>query len=205
MTESFILGLTTGSACLATCGMTLVPYFVSGNTSSKRVSAGLSLFLLSRLLVYIILGAVAWYLGQALFGESTFRPYILGTFYIIFSVLLIVYAIDKGKKRGCPLSITSGIEKKFLIPVSLGIISSLSFCPAMLIAVTNSASQNNITASILVFVMFFTGTSVWFMPLPLLSMIKNRQIIKTIAMFATAIAGAIYLFRGVTTIIKSIL
>ncbi|MCT4637791.1 MAG: sulfite exporter TauE/SafE family protein [Bacteroidales bacterium] len=205
MTESFILGLTTGSACLTTCGMTLVPYFVSGNTGTKRVSLGLGLFLLSRLIIYISIGILTWYLGQALFSNTTYQPLILGTFYIIFSAMLITYAIGKGKKQRCPLKETTGIEKRYLIPVSLGVISSLSFCPAMLIAVTSSVAQTSVTTSILVFVMFFIGTSVWFIPLPLLSMVKDKQVVKTVAMFATAIAGAIYLFRGVTTIIKTIL
>ena len=37
MTESLILGLSSGSACLATCGMVMFPYLMAGSAGVKKI------------------------------------------------------------------------------------------------------------------------------------------------------------------------
>ena len=55
MTDSFILGLSSGSACMVTCGMVMFPYLMAGSAGVKRIAIDLSIFLLTRLVIYFIL------------------------------------------------------------------------------------------------------------------------------------------------------
>jgi hypothetical protein len=44
MTDSLILGLSSGSACLATCGMVMFPYLMAGSAGVKKIAIDLALF-----------------------------------------------------------------------------------------------------------------------------------------------------------------
>jgi len=46
MTDSFILGLSSGSACLLTCGMVMFPYLMAGSAGVKRIAVDVSVFLI---------------------------------------------------------------------------------------------------------------------------------------------------------------
>src|SRR5665811_990968 len=110
MTDSLILGLSSGSACLATCGMVMFPYLMAGSAGVKRIAFDLSLFLLTRLIVYFILATFAWYFGQAIFTNTLVRNIVPGILYIIFAVLLVWYSIGKNRKPDCPAKIVSAVN-----------------------------------------------------------------------------------------------
>jgi len=61
MADSFILGLSSGSACLLTCGMVMFPYLMAGSSGVKRIAVDVSVFLITRLVIYFILATLAWY------------------------------------------------------------------------------------------------------------------------------------------------
>src|SRR5450756_697512 len=91
MTDSLILGLSSGSACLATCGMVMFPYLMAGSAGVKRIAIDLSLFLITRFVIYFILATLAWYFGQALFSDPVVRNIVPGILYIVFAVMLVWY------------------------------------------------------------------------------------------------------------------
>src|SRR5664280_284031 len=95
MTDSFILGLSSGSACLATCGIVMFPYLMAGEAGVKKIAIDLSLFLLTRFVIYFMLATFAWYFGQAFFNNPVVRNIIPGILYIVFAILLVWYSIDK--------------------------------------------------------------------------------------------------------------
>jgi hypothetical protein len=205
MTDSFILGLSSGSACLVTCGMIMFPYLMAGSAGVKQIASDLSVFLLTRLIVYFILATIAWYFGQAIFTTTTVRNYLPGVLYIIFAALLIWYSIDKNRKRDCPAAIVKNVDNRKLVPVFLGIVNSIGFCPALLIILTKGATQLTLTQSYLAFLAFFAGSSFWFIPLPFAGMVKRRQVLQIIGTFATGIAGVIFIIKGITMLIGGII
>ena len=201
MTEAFILGLSSGSACLATCGMVMFPYFMAGTADMKKIATDLSVFLLTRLIIYFILATLAWYFGQAIFSNPVVRTIVPGILYIIFAVMLVWYSIGKNQSRDCPAKIVTTVNNKRLIPLVLGIVNSLGFCPALLIILTKGASQNTITESYAAFLAFFLGSSIWFLPLPLAGRAKKKEVLRTIGILATGLAGMIFFIKGLTTLI----
>ncbi len=102
MTDSFILGLSSGSACLATCGMVMFPYLMAGSASVNRIALDLSIFLLTRLFIYFILATFAWYFGQAFFSNPVVRNIVPGILYIVFAIMLVWYSISKKRATSLP-------------------------------------------------------------------------------------------------------
>jgi cytochrome c biogenesis protein CcdA len=205
MTESLILGLSSGSACLATCGMVMFPYLMAGSAGVKKIAIDLTLFLLTRFIVYFILATLAWYFGQAIFSNPLVRNIAPGILYIVFAVMLVWYSISNSRKPDCPAKIVRTVNNRRLIPVLLGLVNSLGFCPALFIILTKGATQGTIVQSYLAFLAFFIGSSLWFLPLPLAGKIQKREVLKNIGILATGLAGIIFMIKGLTNIIGGII
>jgi len=204
MADSFILGLSSGSACLMTCGMVMFPYLLSGSAGAKRISADISLLLIARFIVYFLLATIVWYFGQAFFTNSVVRNIVPGILYIVFSVMLVWYSIGKNREKHCPSKIVTVVNKHGLVPVFLGIVNSIGFCPALFIILTKSSTQASLSQGYLAFLAFFAGSSLWFIPLPLAGKIRKGEVLKTIGILATGLAGIIFMIKGITNLIGGI-
>jgi hypothetical protein len=205
MTDSFILGISSGSACLFTCGLVMFPYLMSGSAGVRRISFELSVFLLTRLVVYFILATIAWYFGQALFTNRIIRNIVPGILYIVFAVMLIWYSIGKNREKKCPARIVGTVNNNKLVPVLLGIVNSIGFCPALFLILTKGAAQGTIVSSYLDFLAFFTGSSLWFIPVPFAGRLRKKEVMETIGMLATGLAGLIFMIKGLTNLIGGII
>jgi sulfite exporter TauE/SafE len=205
MADSFILGLSSGSACIATCGMVMFPYLMAGSSGAKRIARDLSLFLISRFVVYFILSTLAWYFGQALFSNQVVRNILPGILYIVFAVLLVWYSIDKNRNPECPAKIIKTVNNHNLVPILLGIVNSLGFCPALFLILTKGAMQGTLIQSYFAFLAFFIGSSLWFLPLPLAGKIRKKELLKNIGILATGLAGIIFMIKGLTNLIGGII
>lgn len=205
MTDSFILGLSSGSACLATCGIVMFPYLMAGEAGVKKIAIDLSLFLLTRFVIYFMLATFAWYFGQAFFNNPVVRNIIPGILYIVFAILLVWYSIDKNRNPACPAKIIKSVNDRRLVPVLLGVVNSLGFCPALFLILTKSAIQVTLAQSYIAFLAFFVGSSLWFLPLPLAGKIRRKEVLKNIGILATGLAGIIFMIKGLTNIIGGII
>lgn len=205
MTESFILGLSSGSACLVTCGIVMFPYLMSGSAGVKKIAADLSVFMFTRLLTYFLLATLAWFFGQAVFTNRLMINIVPGILYIVFAAMLIWYSIGRNRKKECPAKIVTTATDKMLIPVFLGVVNSLGFCPALLIILTKGATQSTILQSYMAFLSFFIGSSLWFLPLPLAGKIRKKKVIETIGILATGLAGTIFIIKGITILIGGLI
>ncbi len=205
MTDSLILGLSSGSACLATCGMVMFPYLMAGSAGVRRIVADLSLFMLTRFVIYFILATLAWYFGQALFSNPIVRNIVPGILYIVFAAMLVWYSLSNNRNRECPAKIVKEVNNRRLVPIFLGIVNSLGFCPALFLILTKSATQGTLIQSYLAFLAFFIGSSVWFLPLPLAGRIQKKEVLKNIGILATGLAGIIFMIKGITNLIGGII
>jgi hypothetical protein len=205
MTDSLILGLSSGSACLATCGMVMFPYLMAGSAGMKKIALDLSLFLLTRLVVYFILATIAWYFGQAIFGNPIVRNIVPGILYIVFAILLVWYSISKNRNPACPAKVVNSVNNHRLVPIFLGVVNSLGFCPALFIIMTKGATQVTLAQSYLAFLAFFIGSSVWFIPLPLAGKIRKKEVLGKIGILATGLAGIIFMIKGLTNLIGGLI
>jgi sulfite exporter TauE/SafE len=205
MTDSFILGISSGSACLVTCGMVMFPYLLAGSANVRRIISDLTLFLITRLAIYFILATIAWYFGQALFSNKIVRNVVPGILYIAFAVMLVWYSIGNNRTKECPAKIVKTVNNHRLVPIFLGVVNSLGFCPALFIILTKGATEGTLVQSYLAFLAFFAGSSLWFLPLPVAGIIRKKEVLKTIGILATGLAGIIFMIKGITNIIGGII
>ncbi len=201
MTDALILGLSSGSACLATCGMVMFPYLMAGSAGVKRIAGDITLFLLARFVVYLMLATAAWYFGQTFFSNKIVRNIVPGLLYISFAIMLVWYSIGKNRKKECPAKLMRSFSDRRLVPVFLGIVNSLGFCPALFIILTKGATEATLIRSYIAFLAFFAGSSLWFLPLPLAGKIRKKEILSTVGTLATGLAGIIFMIKGLTNLI----
>jgi hypothetical protein len=205
MTESFILGLSSGSACLFTCGMAMFPYLMSGSSGVRKISLDISFFLGTRLIVYLLLATLAWYFGKAVFTNRIAGNIIPGILYIVFAVMLVWYSIGKNREKHCTVRKINRTDRNKMVPVMLGIVNSIGFCPALYLILTKGAAQGTLMNSYLDFLAFFAGSSIWFIPLPVAGKIRKKEVLETIGIFATGLAGIIFLIKGLTNLIGGLI
>jgi hypothetical protein len=205
MTDSLILGLSSGSACLATCGMVMFPYLMAGSAGVKRIAIDLSLFLVTRFVIYFVLATLAWRFGQTVFSDPVVKNIVPGILYIVFAVMLVWYSISKNRNPECPVKIVKTINNKKLIPILLGLVNSLGFCPALFLILTKGATQGTLVQSYFAFLAFFIGSSLWFLPLPLAGKIQKKEVLKNIGILATGLAGIIFMIKGLTNLIGGLI
>jgi len=205
MAESFILGLSSGSACLVTCGMVMFPYLMAGSAGVKKIVSDVGVFLLTRLLVYFAIATLIWYFGQKFLSSQVIRTWVSGILYIVFAVMLIWYSLRRNQSKECPAGILASVENARIIPVVLGVVNSLGLCPALLIMLTKSSTEDTLVKSWLAFLSFFAGSSLWFFPLPLAGRIRKKEIIRTVGILATGLAGIIFIIKGLTILIGGII
>lgn len=205
MADSFILGISSGSACLVTCGMVMFPYLMSGSAGVKKIAVDITFFMIARLLIYSLLATLAWVFGKAIFTYPVIRIVVPGILYIVFAVMLVWYSISSNRIKECPARFAAAVNNKKLIPIFLGVVNSLGFCPALFIMLTKGATQNTMAQSIMAFLAFFIGSSLWFLPLPLAGKIRKKKIIETVGILATGLAGTIFLIKGITILIGGLI
>jgi cytochrome c biogenesis protein CcdA len=178
---------------------------MAGSAGVKRIVIDLTLFLMTRIIVYFILATLAWYFGQTIFSNHFVSNIVPGILYIVFAVMLVWYSISKSRKPECPAKIVRTVNNRRLIPILLGLVNSLGFCPALFIILTKGATEGTILKSYLAFFAFFIGSSLWFLPLPLAGKIQQKEFLKNIGILATGLAGIIFMIKGLTNIIGGII
>jgi sulfite exporter TauE/SafE len=185
--------------------MVMFPYLMSGSSGVKRIAADLSMFLFTRLVVYALLAVASWYFGKTFFTNQIVKSVVPGILYIVFAGMLIWYAIDRNRQKNCPAKFVTTVNNRKLIPIFLGVVNSLGFCPALYLVLTKGASEESLAGSLTAFLAFFIGSSLWFLPLPLAGKIKKKKILETIGILATGLAGIIFIIKGLTSLIGGII
>ena len=89
--DGFILGLSNGVTCIATCAPVLIPYLLGEGKGIVRNFWVTGQFLFGRLLGYLLFAVLAWMVSSTILQESNQRNLIIGAAYVLFSGLLIFY------------------------------------------------------------------------------------------------------------------
>jgi sulfite exporter TauE/SafE len=199
--QGFLLGLANGSSCLALCAPVLIPFLLSEGKDVRQNLATLVKFLGGRLGGYLLFGLLAWAVGGLLLEAGGDQALLIGGTYVGLSVLLLV-AVLRPKRPAPGACAVTQAQARFrrwpaLIPVGMGLLAGLKVCPPLLLAFTDAASSGTLGDSLLLFVTFFLGTSLYFLPLPLLGAVTRMPDLRIIGRFAAVIVALYYLVSGV--------
>jgi hypothetical protein len=202
MLEGFILGLSNGVACIATCAPVLIPYLLGEGKGIVHNCWVTGQFLLGRLLGYLLFAVLAWMVNITVLQQSNLRNLLIGTAYVLFAGLLIYYGFFKKAEASCEAACNLNIYQRLsafrpeLLPVAAGLATGLSFCPPFLLAFTGAARQTSLPASLLFFFSFFLGTSLLFVLAPFVGAFQRFAVLQIVGKMAAGLMGLYYLYSG---------
>ena len=207
--QAFLLGLSSGAVCIAYCAPILIPYLFGEGKGVRQNISVVAQFLSGRLLGYLLFGVIAWAVGQTILLNSAWRDLIIGSADIVLAVFLLLYGFFK-IGSSCAAEQASGHLQKIntwwpaMLPASIGLFTGLNFCPPFLLAFTNAAGEANLFRTLLFFFLFFLGTSIFFIPFPLVGTLRRITTLTIIGKLAAGIMGMYYFNTGLMLVIGGI-
>jgi sulfite exporter TauE/SafE len=193
--EGFTLGISTGLACLATCGPIYSAYLMQLNRTAWRYVTAVLEMSLGRFIMYILIGAVAGLLGTQI--EEIQRDYFTVISYLLFSTFLLV-SVFRTKK--CDSGCKAPRWNRFADwPVLLGFVTGINVCPSFLLAFSRSFSLSGPVAGMMFFAAFFIGTSLFLIPISFIGMFGKKELFRNIARIAAVLVSVWFITSAART------
>jgi hypothetical protein len=92
--QGLLLGLASGTACVAYCAPVLVPFLLGEGLKIRGSVLGLAKFLLGRAVGYLAFGFLAWLFHELVLNRTNFRHISLGAVYVLLSFLLALFGLE---------------------------------------------------------------------------------------------------------------
>jgi len=209
MMQGFLLGLSTGITCLAYCSPVLVPYLLGEGKSIRQTASTLSQFMLGRLLGYLLFAVFAWLASYYLSTLTDRREMLMGFIHILLASLLFWYGLSESAAPCAGRSLHArlthmALRFPALVPLVMGLLTGLNLCPPFLLAFAAAGENPTLTHSLLFLLSFFLGTTLFFLPIPLLGACKCIPSLKMIGKLAAAVMSIYYFYAGMLMIIGGI-
>jgi hypothetical protein len=90
-----------------------------------------------------------------------------------------------------------------LFPLLLGFLTGINLCPTFALVFTEASGMNNLLECLWFFLLFFIGTTVYFVPIPLVGLLRNREGAKTVGRFLLVLICAWFIYKGIMLIFAS--
>jgi sulfite exporter TauE/SafE len=188
--EGFALGISTGFACLATCGPIYSAYLMQQNRTPWRYVTAVLEMSLGRFVTYLLIGAIAGLIGTQV--SELQRDYFTVAAYLLFSTFLMISVFRNSKcESGCKVSKWNRFAEW---PFLLGLVTGINVCPSFLLAFSRSFVLSGPVSGMMFFAAFFVGTNLFLLPLSFVGMFGRKKLFRSIARVA-AILVAIW-FTG---------
>lgn len=200
--EAILLGLTSGPACIASCGPVLVPSLLAERGGLRLNTRYLGTFLGTRFLGYLLFAVVVGEIGATASLPPPARPLVYGAVHLLLAAVLVWYARTAG--RSCvgecaePALVSIGITARRGVPGAavLGLLTGVSLCPPFIAAGVRAAESGSVAGAALFFTAFFAGTTVWFVPFVGLGCVRRNEAVLTVARMAMVLIALYYAFLG---------
>ena len=203
--QGFLLGMANGTVCLAYCSPVLIPFFLGEGNGVRRNFILIGQFLAGRLIGYLLFAVLAWGLGSWILGKGANRELMLGIVNLFLAVLLIFYGLGKSKPDCAAHWMMKIIPARLIsspitFSVLLGFLTGLNLCPPFLAALGGALGMESLSSSLLLFATFFLGTTLFFLPVPLVGRIRHHTAIQIIGKQAALGVAFYYLYSGILTL-----
>ncbi len=200
--QGLLLGLSSGAVCIAYCAPVLVPYLLGEGRNTRNNFFVVTEFLLGRLSGYLVFGILAWVTSRMLLEKVSQRGLLLGLIYLVLSGFLASYGL--GKKAGSCVARSlksfwsrEAIRDSGILPPLLGFVTGLNLCPPFLLAFTGATSAGSLAGSVVFFLFFFVGTSVYFLPTPFLGALNRFVLLRTVGKLSAVVIAVYYFYVGI--------
>jgi hypothetical protein len=165
-------------------------------------------FLGGRMGGYLIFGLLAWATGNLLLQAVGYQALIIGVAYVGLAAVLLVAVLRKKAPSGaCAFEGARATLSRWpaFLPIGMGFLAGLKICPPLLLAFTDAASTGTLVGSLIFFLAFFLGTSVYFIPIPFLGMFRRVSALQIVGKFAAVIVALYYLYAGILLLAGGVL
>jgi sulfite exporter TauE/SafE len=195
-TQGFLLGLSTGLFCLATCAPAFVPFIMAEERSLPQGAITLGELALGRLLAYLLFGLAVGYAGAKLNGPWLDKA--VGMAMISLSVVMLLFvAFRKMPYLGlCRLS-----DKYSRFPVLFGFFTGINVCPPFLLAISSAAGMGSLWGSVLLFGGFFMGTTIYLGLLMPIGFLGAYEPVRITGLITIVLSSIFFLGLGITYLI----
>jgi|MudIll2142460700_1097286.scaffolds.fasta_scaffold394329_2 hypothetical protein len=205
--EPVLLGVSSGLVCLASCGPVLLPSLAAAGGGWRGTGALLGVFLAGRLTGYLAFATVAWTLGLALPLPVRSGALVFGAVHLALAVSLLLFVLPARSRtepcsQGRVLGARLAVARRFrtLAPAVMGLVTGLNLCPPFVAAGVRAATSASLPAALGFFVLFFVGTTVWFLPFIGLAPMGRSAAAGTVARVTAVVVAAYYAYVGLVTL-----
>ncbi len=185
MTGGLLTGMAAGTACLAVCGVVLLPLVLGARRDLWRSYGVLLQFSAGRLGAYLVVGALAGWCGTLL-HDSPWYPWINVGLTLLAGVVLLRWLAHAQSCAG------THCGKPSMAPLLLGVVTGLSICPPFVAALATAVTSGSSLRGILYFAAFFAGTTLYLLPLPLAGGLTRWPFWLRVGRLAGVIIGFVY-------------
>jgi len=199
--QPFLLGISVGIFCFTYCVPFIAPYLASEERKLSKNFKIILQFIFGRLGGYILFGAIFGYLGEKISNQTV--NLILIVSLIILSLFLIIYALGFLKPKGifCSVKYLKFREKS---PLLMGFLMGINICPPFLMSLAYVFTLHSALRGIIYFLMFFLGTTLYFLPVTFLGYLGKMKEFRFIARIAGLIVGFAFLIYGIYYIVRGL-
>jgi sulfite exporter TauE/SafE len=191
--QPFLAGLSTGLFCCAYCFPFVAPFLVAEERTMRQTAWVLSNFILGRLAGYTLFGLAVGFLGERF--DSRWLHLISVGALILLSVFLLLYALGLVSPAWPLCAGTSRARGR--TPFLMGVFMGLKVCPPLLVSAAYVFSLHDMLKGVLYFLVFFVGTTIYFIPLALLGMLSGMDEFRRVARASAVLVSVIFLVYGV--------
>ena len=206
--QGFLLGLASGTTCLAFCAPALIPFLMHEGQTVRQNLVTLLKFLGGRMGGYLIVGLLAWATGSLLLEAVGYQALMVGVAYVGLAAVLLVAVLRKKAPAGsCAFEGAQATLNRWpaFLPFGMGFLAGLKICPPLLLAFADAASTGSLVGSLFFFLAFFLGTSVYFIPIPFLGVFRRVSDLQIVGKFAAVIVSLYYLYVGILLLAGGVL
>ena len=205
--QGLVLGLSSGTACLAYCAPVLMPYVLGQGTGLRGSVRALAYFLCGRLFGYLLFAVAAFGAGAVLMRLGV-QGLVVGAAYIVLGAVLGWYGF-RSAPDVCPMQALGGVRARMRraeawLPLVLGFLTGLNLCPPFVLAFTAAADVHSLLGSLSFFFMFFVVTSLYVLPIPVLGAVNRSQRVRIVSRLAAGVVAVYYIYLGIIKTVAGI-
>ncbi len=196
LSEGFLLGIATGTSCLATCGPIYAPYLMQYERPLLRNLLALMEISAGRFATYLLIGLLAGLLGHSI--PLDYKEWFTAIAYISFSLFLVLTAFRTQRREQC---YTTGAWYAFVDrPLVLGLLTGINFCPSFLLALTKAVDLSGPLSGMIFFAAFFVGTSLFLVPLSFFGLFGKQKLFRSVARLGAVVIGIWFIIQSILII-----
>ena len=158
---------------------------------------------------YLAFAVAAWAVGLAVPGDARFRALTYGVANLAlagFLALAVLWPRRACRVPDAPAGILHQIApahgtRRFhaSAAVTLGFLTGLNLCPPFVPAGVRAAETHSLIAALLFFILFFTGTAIWFAPSLAVSRLRRYSVVPMVARITLSVLASYYLYLGIVS------